>query len=310
MTRKAELARILHAHAGDDADPSFTHRDFFQPTYRLSDPGELAHFVSQLPPRDHRDNLWIMKPSDLSSGRGVRVVWQFGWLRKELRKHGAVTIRYGGDAREYVIQRYIKDVLLLDGRKSELRIYWLIASLDPLLVLMYPTGTVRLTSQAYKLDDFTNPLIHITNIYQQKRHADYDPNTVLKWDFERLQAYLSREKGAAPDFLYTTLASRLRQILACVVRASLEELRETPTAAHYFGLYGADVILDEQLTPWLTEIQRGPGLSYDDAVKDRVIPPMLTGAVSMALELLARRRQGLPAVPSSTYGYEWVIRDH
>lgn len=310
MVRKADLAASLHrygtAHPGSD----FSHGNFFQPTYCFSDPDETAAFVRQLPAKDTPDNLWILKPSNLSKGRGVKIVWQFDWLRTELDRHGKVTFRYEGKELEYVVQRYIKNVLLLDGRKSEVRIYWLIASLDPLLVLIYPEGTARLTLQPYKLDDFANPLIHITNTYQQKKHGGEDLDAELKWDFARLQAYLSSEKGAPDDFVGRVLPDKFGRILACVVRASMESLRERPPDGFFFGLYGADFILDDQLTPWLTEIQRGPGLSHDDVVKQRLLPAMLRGAVSIVLETLAKKRKGEPVTePSDTHGFEWVIRD-
>ncbi len=101
---------------------------------------------------------------------------------------------------------------------------------------------------------------------------------------------------------------RLKQILANVVRAGESKLRRTPPSGHFFGLLGADVILDDRLTPWLTEIQTGPGLSCDDPVKQRVIPAMLQGAVNIVLDVLARKKSGrsmsgLAPAP----GYEWVI---
>jgi len=310
MVRKADLAQNLHRHAASRSQGALSHADFFQPTYCLSDPEERTAFFRQLPEVDHPDNLWILKPSNLSRGRGVKIVWDFASLRKELRKHGEITFRYEGQTLEYVIQRYIKNVLLLDGRKSEIRIYWLIACLDPLLVLMYPEGTARLTLQPYKLGDFGNPLIHITNTYQQKKHGGDDPDAVLKWDFRRLQEYLSNEKGAPGNFLEEVLRPRLRQSLAHVVRASIESLKQTPSPGFFFGLYGADFILDDQLTPWLTEIQKGPGLSHDDVVKQRVMPAMLRGAAGIVLEILALKRKGQPLTAlSSTQGYEWVIRD-
>ncbi|MGH7253144.1 MAG: hypothetical protein ACREIE_05025, partial [Nitrospiraceae bacterium] len=277
MIRKADLARNLHRHGASQSQASFSHADFFQPTYCLDDSEERAAFVSQLPEADHSDNLWILKPSNLSKGLGVKIVWEFDWLRKALRKHGEVTFGYQGRRIEYVIQRYIKNVLLLDGKKSELRIYWLVASLDPLLVLMYPEGTARLTLQPYKLDDFANPLIHITNAYQQKKHGGSSPDAVLKWGFPRFEKFLAKEKGAPAKFLDEVLRPRLRQSLAYVVRASIESLRQTPPSGLFFGLYGADFILDDQLTPWLTEIQKGPGLSQDDDVKRGVVLPMLKG---------------------------------
>jgi hypothetical protein len=267
-------------------------------------------FVRQLPERDHVDNLWILKPSNLSRGEGVKIVWNFDWLRDDLQEDGDVTLDYEGQPQEYVIQRYIKNVLLLDGKKSEIRIYWLIASLDPLFVLMYPEGTARLTLQPFKLDDFSNPLIHITNVYQQKKYGSDLQDGVLKWSFPRLQDYLSKEKSAPPTFIEDVLKSRLRKILAHIVHANVKHLRKTPKAGYFFGLYGADFILDDQLTPWLTEVQEGPGLSYDDAVKQRVVPPMLRGAIAIVLEILGRKRMGESISDlSSTEGFEWIIRE-
>jgi len=309
MIRKADLARNLHRYGDSHSQDPFSHADFFQTAYCLDDPEERAAFVAQLPEVDHRDNLWILKPSDLSRGKGVKIVWNFGWLRKALRRGGKVTFGFEGRTHEYVIQRYIKNVLLLDGRKSEIRVYWLIACLDPLLVLMYLEGTARLTSQPYKLDDFANPLIHITNVYQQKKHGGYNPDAVLKWGFPRLQEYLAKEKAAPANFLDEVLGPRLRQCLAYVVRASIESLKQTPPSGLFFGLYGADFILDDRLTPWLTEIQRDPGLSYNDSVKQRVLPAMLRSALGIVLEILALKRKGQPVTAlSSTRGYEWVIR--
>jgi len=310
MIRKADLARNLHRYGDSHAQDRFSHADFFQPTYCLDDPQERTAFVAQLPEVDDPGNLWILKPSDLSSGKGVKIVWKFAWLRDALRKGGKIAFGFQGRKHEYVIQRYIKNVLLLDGKKSEIRIYWLIASLDPLLVLMYPEGTARLTMQPYKLDEFDNPLIHITNVYQQKRHVGYNPDAVLKWGFPRFEEYLVKEKAAPGNFLEEVLRPRLRQIVAYVVRANIESLKQTPPSGLFFGLFGADLILDERLTPWLTEIQRGPGLSYNDSVKERVLPPMLRGAASIMLEILALKRKGKPlAALSSTHGYDWVIRD-
>lgn len=308
MTRKGDLAEHLHRQGVSDPPATFSHADFFQPTYRLYDPEERAAFFAQLPEVDGPDNLWILKPTNLSRGIGVKIVWQFDRLKKELRKHGSITFRHEGRELDYVIQRYIKNVLLLDGKKSEIRIYWLIASLDPLLVLMFPEGTARYTMQPFKLEDFANPLIHITNVYQQKKHGGLDPDAVLKWDFPGLEAYLAKEKSAPADFLEQVLRPRLRQCLAYVVRASIERLRQKPASGFFFGLYGADFILDDRLTPWLTEIQKGPGLSYDDAVKQRVMPAMLNGATRIVLEILAKKRKGAPMTSlSSTHGYEWVI---
>ena len=50
-----------------------------------------------------------------------------------------------------------------------------------------------------------------------------------------------------------------------------------------FQLLGADFIVDEQLRPWLTEVQVGPGLSHDEPVKAALIPGLVRDAAAIGL---------------------------
>ncbi len=211
----------------------------------------------------------------------------------------------------YIIQRYIKNPLLLDGRKSELRIYWLIASLDPLLVLMYKEGTVRLNSHPFRLEDFDNTLIHVTNVYQQKIHPGFDPSVILKWSFSDWERYLVEErKIARPDFVTNELKPRLRRCLAFVVDSARAMLAQCPGKGLHFGLFGADVILDDTLCPWLAEVQKGPGLSHDDPVKRQLLPDAVGEAARIALEIRRRKRHGESlAELDAVRNFEWVIRE-
>jgi len=111
-------------------------------------------------------------------GHRVRIMWQFDALRQLYQPRDDDELF--PEIQEYIIQRYIKNPLLLQGRKSEFRLYWLIACLDPLLVLLYREGMVRLNSQPFQLGNFEKTLIHVTNVYQQKLHPDYDPELLLK----------------------------------------------------------------------------------------------------------------------------------
>ena len=94
------------------------------------------------------------------------------------------------------------------------------------------------------------------------------------------------------------------------MRANLEHLKKTPASGHFFGVYAADLMLDDELTPWLNEIQKGPGLGFRDPLQIALKPPMLGGAVNIVLDIVALKRRGRPLTElRSTYGYEWVIRD-
>lgn len=310
MINKGFLTENLKRHDASPSDGGMSLSDFYQESYRLYDPTERQAFFSQLPKIDRRDNLWIYKPGNESRGRGIEIMWRFGKMERRYRKLGNQPIT--DPDQQGIIQRYIRNPLLLDGRKSEIRIYWVVANLDPFLVLMYPEGTVRLNSLPFQLDDFDNQLIHVTNVYQQKNHPNYDPSVVLKWRFNDLATYLNKDLGVAPpDFIETELIPQLRRILAWVARAAHSKLStDYPKQGDCFGVYGTDIILDDQLHPWLTEIQKGPGLSFDDPVKRHVIPPMLAEAARIVFEVQERRIDGKSLHDlRSVERYQWVIND-
>ena len=309
ITNKGALTENLKRYDRAQSKYGFALKDFYQETYCLDDVEDRSRFFDQVPPEDQRDNLWIMKPTGSSRGRGIKILWQLNSLKAQFEDP------MGTDAgladQPYIIQRYIKNPLLLDGRKSELRIYWLIASLDPLLVLMYKEGTVRLNSHPFRLEDFDNTLIHVTNVYQQKIHPGFDPSVILKWSFSDWERYLVEErKIARPDFVTNELKPRLRRCLAFVVDSARAMLAQCPGKGLHFGLFGADVILDDTLCPWLAEVQKGPGLSHDDPVKRQLLPDAVGEAARIALEIRRRKRHGESlAELDAVRNFEWVIRE-
>ena len=308
---KGNLTETLKRHDQTLSDEEGVLRlsKFYQESYRLYDAEERHQFVAKIPKRDDPKNLWIFKPTDLSKGRGIRILWKLQDMRKRLRNIDRYELN--PEDLRYIAQRYIQNPLLLDGRKSEIRVYFLVACVNPLMVLMFCEGTTRLNTLPFRLDDFDNPLIHVTNVYQQKNHPDYDPEAVLKWTWDELEHHVSETLHlTGPDFLEARLKPRLKSYIRYVIEASRNELSHLPPRTHAFGLYGVDLILDEALNPWLTEIQEGPGLNFDEYVKRRVIPPMLEETIRIAFEIRSRKATGrslreLDAVE----GFEWVVNE-
>ena len=309
LTDKGYLAEHLQRFDRAQSTYAFGAATLVPDTYCLYNPSDRVRFVDQLPPEDSPERPWILKPAGWSRGRGIRILWELDELRKWDTTPGSMALDL--EQGRYIIQRYIGNPLLLDGRKSEIRIYWLVASLDPLLVLLYGVGTVRLNSKPFSLDDFGNTLIHVTNVFQQKAHADYDPAVVLKWSFAEWERYLIQDLKLAPaDFIEAHLMPRLKQMLGFVAESARQSLAEGVEHRQCFSLFGADIILDDTLHPWLTEVQKGPGLSFDDPIKATVIPPMLIEAAAIMREVADRRRSGrgfdrLDAVRD----FEWVIHE-
>ncbi|MCH9743374.1 MAG: tubulin--tyrosine ligase family protein [Gammaproteobacteria bacterium] len=271
MTNKGHLTRHLNERPES--------KKFYKESYRLYEPQDMQNFMQALEQSDKQD-IWILKPVDLSKGRGIHIVTDCQPLIDYFVKNAVSELVEKTIAKKkYIIQRYITDVLLLDGRKSEFRVYFLIKCLDPFEVYLYDEGVVRLCTTPFKLGDFDNKSIHVTNVYQQKQQKEYDPNLRLKWTFLQLQTYV--EKNGYTDNMHyvnevmmPAVADALRCTIESVKPLMQREQNKLKYAGHFFGLYGADFILDEQLNPWLTEVQVGPGLSHSDPIKQHVVVDM------------------------------------
>ena len=130
-------------------------------------PKEYVAFLetfSDLEDKEGKMNYWIMKPAAKSRGRGISVV------------NDISQVTYG---EPMVMQRYIKNPLLLNGYKFDLRIYILVTSFNPLEVFIYKEGFGRFSTQPYTLDptDKANKYIHLTNVSINKYNLkNYDCN--------------------------------------------------------------------------------------------------------------------------------------
>jgi len=197
----------------------------------------------------------------------------------------------------------------------EIRSYWLIASVDPFVVL-YRDGTVRLTTNDYQPGEWDNPLIHITNTKQQKK-ADpnyYNTEAERKWSLDQLALYLeTKGKIESSASWLEDLRVQLKSIIGKCARGALPQLRALKGDYEVwdgrFELFGMDVILDDNLRLWLTEIQDGPSLSLDPGTKRQVIPQMLAELTDIVLEVDYAHRFNNHVIPPLSSLGKWQYVD-
>ncbi len=240
-------------------------------THRLSQSHGPAHTLTQrtqfIPqafsmPRDHAqflattaaepDALWLQKPKNSSRGRGIRLL---------ASPEEAPT----GD--DWLIQRYIANPHLIDGRKYVLRLYVLIRGLEPLRVYRYQQGFAKLASHRYTLDDLSDPYVHQTNPdinATNKKVAD----PVVFIDLER---YCQRIEHEGHDS--QALFARIDELIAITAMAGRETMRREALAAGAnpegcFEFMGLDCLVDEAMNPWLLECNLNPSLGVFAAPED------------------------------------------
>ena len=143
-------------------------------------PKEYVGFLetfSELEDREGKMNYWIIKPAAKSRGRGIEVI------------NDISSVIYG---EPMVMQRYLKNPLLLNGYKFDLRIYVLVTNYRPLKVWLSTLGFARFCNIKYSSDlsDIDNMMMHLTNVAIQKKGEEYNTEHGSKWSIENLRFYL------------------------------------------------------------------------------------------------------------------------
>jgi hypothetical protein len=310
MTDKSRLHELLVAINATEYQPE---------TFVLTNKDECKQFFSG--PAKNKETIWVTKDPLSAEGDGIVVNPNIDALRElwlknpKAEKDEDIVCRTDVTTDSVVIQRYILNPLLLNGKKMEIRTYWLMASVEPFIVF-YRDGTVRLTTRDYRTGEWEDPLIHITNVKQQKK-ADpeyYNTESERKWNLEKLSEYVV-EKGltqSTSEEWLVGLRNKLKEIIGRVARGAHPQLMKNKGNTVWdgrFELFGMDVILDEHLRPWLTEIQDGPSLSLDPGTKRKVIPEMLEELTDIMLEIDYGHRFNNHNIPpiQSTGKWEYII---
>eukprot|EP00227_Mantoniella_beaufortii_P005731 CAMPEP_0197613566 /NCGR_PEP_ID=MMETSP1326-20131121/59084_1 /TAXON_ID=1155430 /ORGANISM="Genus nov. species nov., Strain RCC2288" /LENGTH=969 /DNA_ID=CAMNT_0043182429 /DNA_START=633 /DNA_END=3544 /DNA_ORIENTATION=+ len=238
-------------------------------------PKEYISFVEQF----HTDcsdffpssNLWIVKPINLSRGRGICII----------NDASRVTHR-----EPVVVQRYINNPFLIDGFKWDMRLYVLVTSFNPLEAFIYKEGFARFATHAYSKSpaDITNKFIHLTNSSIQGNGNDgaAQPPDVIKngrvYDCSHcidggtkcsLQHLTSLLSDRSVDF-----SALWDQIVNVILRALFAVQDSIPHQANSFELLGFDIMVDEHQKPWLLEANSSPSLTISSPL-DKIIKETL-----------------------------------
>ena len=218
-------------------------------------PGDYALFVEEF--KRAPGQAWIMKPTGRAQGRGIFLFTKLKDIAKWKSEH-----RWKPENNEvetYVVQRYINRPYLVGGKKFDLRLYALVTSFSQLTCYLYRRGFCRFSSTRYtnstSSGDMSNLYMHLTNVAIQKQGDEYNASTGGKWDLRKLKLYMmSRHGAAAVDKLFYDIQSIILHSLFAVQPVIMND-------KHCFELYGYDIMIDEDLRPWLIEVNASPSLS-------------------------------------------------
>lgn len=259
---RKELEKEGSIFAEKDENGKYVYLDFVPTTFLL--PGDYNLFVEEF--RKNPSSTWIMKPAGKSQGVGIFLINRLSQIKKWSRDGKAGTFLHTSTRDSYVISRYIDNPLLIGGKKFDLRLYVLVTSCRPLKCYLFKPGFCRFCTVKYNADvsELDNMFVHLTNVSIQKHGGEYNSSHGGKWTVHNLRVYLEGTRGKE-------VTDKLFDEMNWLIVHSLKAVQNVMTSdRHCFENYGYDIIIDDNLKPWLIEVNASPSLSSTTSA-DRIM---------------------------------------
>ena len=220
-------------------------------------------------------NAWIVKPSGLSRGRGIEVVDTVERLTASLK---SATI-----PKPLVVQKYIANPCLLNGKKFDVRVWVAVLSVDPLVVRMFDKPYARLSSFDFTMEDVTNKFVHLTNNSVQSkaedvlRTDDSAKRDAKIWSTDDMVEHFGKsawEETVMPQF----------QSMSYKTVEAVAEKGHLKRFGRGFEMFGFDYMLDEELKVYLIEVNLDPDQSHSTKVTAAIVPEAIQGLIDLVLQ--------------------------
>ncbi|XP_055375530.1 tubulin monoglutamylase TTLL4-like isoform X2 [Condylostylus longicornis] len=247
---------------------------FMQKSFVL--PQDLEALKKSWPKHAKKGTKWIIKPPASARGSGIKVVSRWTDFPKQ---------------KPLIVQKYIERPLLINGNKFDLRLYIIITSINPLRVFMHTDGLARFASVQYRDDihSLKDRCMHLTNYSINKfsthyaKNEDHNACQGHKWTLKSLWNYFL-ERGINT----TKLWGALRNLVIKTViggEGCLNRMFKANVNSRYncYELFGFDVLLDENLIPWLLEVNISPSLHSDLPLDQHVKGPLIQAVLNSVL---------------------------
>lgn len=272
VSAAALASRRQSTQAASEVDTALTPDLVAEAQQRIS---ELAHLAATSHPQlnlNGQRNLWVLKPGELSRGRGVMVMDSLVEISRF----------FGG---WFTVQKYQENPLLIAREsqpptKHDLRQHVLVQSWDPLRVWIASEFYVRFASQPYDLADNQSPGVHITNTCVGKKLTGQG-GASLQWSTPQYADYLKDQFGA--DVVTSRIIPQIREIVKTSI-ACLQEAVKQDHLGKAYELIGYDFAVSDDFKVWLIEANEMPALDYDSEATERTIGRALNDTVRVLLE--------------------------
>ena len=216
---------------------------------------------------NNKENLWLLKPVASSRGRGIRLLTDIENIPKKT-----------------IATHYVYNPHLINGRKYDMRLYLLVTGYTPLKIYLFDNGLARFCSEKYDLnpEKMNDRYIHLTNYSINKTSLNFEQNDSVneefgeKWTLFTLKNYFEKN-NLNFDKVWEKIKDIIIKVILSVTGMAIPLIKSFElSSGNLFELYGVDILLDENLTPWLMEVNLNPSLNCDSQLDLKVKSKLLT----------------------------------
>jgi hypothetical protein len=237
-------------------------------------------------------NIWILKVAGMNRGFGIEIfssLDKFKTIIKDIStgyqetiiQNNKKTSRSKGYIKttKFVIQKYIEKPLLFKNRKFDLRVWVLVTS--DMKPYIFRECYVRLSTEAYKLDNFNEKFVHLTNNALQKYSDNYSEDETLK-STKELEDYVRESRKN--DFSFKIeIWEKIKEIIRHVYKCS-EKTINPNNKNKSFEIFGYDFMIDYDLKVWLIEVNTNPSISMGGKILDAYVPRMINDTFKLTID--------------------------
>ena len=176
--------------------------------------------------------------------------------------------------KKFLITKYLYNPHLIKGYKYDLRFHGLVSTIKPLKLYLYNEGLVRLASEKYNfsITDPNNKYAFLTNLFINKKNKNKfiypknmkDMEESNLWNLETFQKYCARN-NINYDKIFSEVGDIFIKMMITVREKIINYIEKTKLqCSNFYHLIGFDIILDENLKPYLLETNRRCGFRNDN----------------------------------------------
>ena len=224
-------------------------------------------------------NLWVLKRTNLNRGRQMKVLSNLDEIIKEIN-----SIFEEKKPNNLIIQKYIEQPLLYNGRKFDIRIWVLFTYIgkdSKYEVFVFKEGHLKACSDIFNIDS-DNLFIHLTNYSVQKHNKNFSKVEIgNEISFQLFQQELNRQ-NSGKNFKKDILPQIIK-IIGLTSKAVKNKIN-IMNRKNCFEIFGYDFILDVNFKPFLLEINTNPGLEESSPLIKMLVPRMIADALRFTID--------------------------